>query len=338
MNILYHLTVLPPKMPKAEALSQEIRALRNYFSGDLLYLNPNQLTRLYIPRLLFGFHRLRELWNRERHLDLHHFYNPDAFPFPILRCLRRPVVYTISSGVSHKRPNVAYFSRLAAVAVADERSLKQLKTWGITNSVLVRPGIDTSRFSHTPQPLHSEIRLLVASAPWTKAQFESKGVQALLETARQAPHLRLIFLWRGVLVEEMTRRVRQMNLGQQVTVLNQLVDVNHMLADVHATITVATAPGIIKSYPHSLLDSLAAGKPVLVSSAIPMADYVAESGCGQVVEKVTPNDILSAVETLAGNYEAMQQIAQEVGRRDFSQQAMISSYQNAYQYALDQKT
>ncbi|NIW99906.1 MAG: glycosyltransferase [Phycisphaerae bacterium] len=219
--------------------------------------------------------------------------------------------------------------------MADERSFKQLQTWGIDNSFLVRPGINIARFSHTPCPLHSEIKLMVGSAPWTKAQFRSKGIDALLEAAQQAPHLRLIFLWRGVLGEEMNRRIQKMNLEKQVTVLDKFVDVNAILADVHASITLADAPGLVKSYPHSLLDSLAAGKPVLISQAIPMADYVAETGCGQVIDRVTPTDILIAVEALASKYEARQKIARRVGRRDFSQQALVTSYQRVYEQVLD---
>jgi hypothetical protein len=58
-----------------------------------------------------------------------------------------------------------------------------------------------------------------------------------------------------VLTDKMERRVRQMNLENQVTVLNKQVDVNKILAGVHASITLAATPGIVKSYPHSLLDS-----------------------------------------------------------------------------------
>jgi len=334
MNILYHLTVLPPKMPQAEALSQEITALRQRFGGELSYLNPNLHCPVYIPRLLFGFHRLKALRAQEPTLDLHHFYNPSPFPFPILRWFRRPVIYTISSGVGTRKLNKAFFSGLAAVAVADERSLKRLQAEGVHNGVLVRPGVDTRRFTCIPCPLRSEIRLMVGSAPWTKAQFRSKGVEALLEAARQRPTLHLIFLWRGVLSAEINERVRQMNLAKQVTILDELVDVNAVLATVHASITLADAPGIVKSYPHSLLDSLAAGKPVLVSQAIPMADYVAETGCGQVVPSVTAAGILAAVERLAGQYERAQTVAQQAGQRDFSQAAMITSYHRLYQQAL----
>ena len=334
MKILYHLTILPPKIPQAEALSQEIAALGQQFGGQLNYLNPNLHSRLYWPRLLFGFQQLKWLRGQEIDADLHHFYNPDPFPFPILGRLRRPVVYTITSGLGDRRPKISFFSRLAAVAVADERSLKQLRRWGLTNSVLVRPGIDVSRFSYRPLPLGSEIRLMVGSAPWTEAQFRSKGVEALLQAARQMPHLQLVFLWRGVLSDFMQRRIEQMGLTRQVTMVDKLVNVNEVLAEVHAGITLAERSGIIKSYPHSLLDCLAAGKPVLVSRAIPMADYVAETGCGVVVESITAESILAAIETLFSRYPARQQIAQQVGQRDFSQAAMVDSYRRVYRQVL----
>ena len=175
---------------------------------------------------------------------------------------------------------------------------------------------------------------MVGSAPWTSAQFRTKGVEALLAGASQAPHLRLIFLWRGVLADEMMNRVRRLNLEKQVTVLNKLVEVNQVLADVHASITLATKPNIIKSYPHSLLDSLAAGKPVLISRSIPMADYVEKTNCGKVVESVSPTGVLTAVEALAQEYESLQKSAQQVGQRDFSQSTMIASHQKVYERVL----
>jgi glycosyltransferase involved in cell wall biosynthesis len=334
MNVLYHVTTLPPRMPRAEAISQEIAALRAGLGGEAIHVNPNQHVRFYVPRLLFGFHKFREIRAHEARFQIHNLYNPDPFPFPYLRALRRPVIYSITCGVGDRRPRLGYFAALAAVAVTDRRSLERLKSWGLDNVVRVRPGIDTERFTCTPLPLRSEIRVMVGSAPWTQGQFRSKGVEALLLAARQMPRLHLVFLWRGVLEDEMQRRVRQMGLAERVMVLNELVDVNEVLAGVHASVTLATAPGIVKAYPHSLLESLAAGKPVLVSRAIPMADYVERTGCGRVVDQVTPEGFLAAVESLASEYSAVRKRAEEVGQRDFSQAEMIASFREMYERIL----
>jgi len=335
MNILYHLTILPPAMPECDAVVQEVEALRGHFGGSLVYLNPNRYLPLRLPRVVFGLHKLKQLRALEANLHLHHLFNPDPFPFPVLRALRRPVVYSLTGGVKNRRPNVAFFASLAAVTLADEGSLKRLRAWGLDNAVLVRPGIDTSRFTCSPLPLRSEIRLMVGSAPWTKGQFRSKGVEVLLLAAQQAPHLRLVFLWRGILAEEMERRVHRLGLEGQVEILNRKVDVNEVLAGVHASIALATGPAIIRPYPHSLMESLSAGKPVIVSRCIPMADYVERTGCGQVVESVTSSDILTAIESLTGEYDDLRKAAQRVGQRDFSQQHKITSYRGVYERVLE---
>jgi glycosyltransferase involved in cell wall biosynthesis len=179
--------------------------------------------------------------------------------------------------------------------------------------------------------LGSEIRLMVGSAPWTKAQFRTKGVDALLQAAQQTPHLRLVFLWRKVLAEEMMGRVQATALQDQVTVLNRVVDVNQVLAGVHASVVLASAPDIVKAYPHSLLESLAAGKPVLVSRAIPMADYVSRTGCGVVVDEVSVAGVMAAVARLTQQYNDLQGAARQVGQRDFTLQGMIVSFHQLYQ-------
>ena len=260
MNVLYHITNLPPKMAGTEASLQELDTLRHQFGGDLIHLNPNQTSPIYLPRLLFGFHKLKAIRAKETGIDLHHLYNADPFPFPFVQWLNRPVLYSVSSGVGTKRPNIAYFNSLAAVTVSDERSLNRLQEWGVKNSFLVRPGIETNHISYSPLPLGSTFRLMVGSAPWTPAQFQSKGFEALLAAAQKEPKLHLVCLWRGVLFEEMKARVRQKGVEDQVEIINRKVDVNDVLASVHASITLVTDPAIIRSYPYSLVESLAAGK------------------------------------------------------------------------------
>ncbi len=334
MNILYHFTSLPPRLPAAEALSQEIEALRRQFAGEMIYLNPNVASPIYLPRLLFGFHKLPEIRRREGQIDLHHVYNPDPFPFPILRFLRRPVVYSLSSGLGDKRPNLRFLAKMTAVTVPDERSYDKLRGWGLGNVHWVKSGVDSGRFSHTPQPLNGKIRLLVASAPWTEAQFQSKGIDALLALAAQRDDIELVCLWRGHLLAEMRQRVAAYQVADRVQVIDRLVDVNDILATVHATVNLAADAAIIKAYPHSLLDSLAAGKPVLVSQAIPMADYVTQTGCGAVVEAVTPEAIGQALVALVGNYEMLMETAVRVGRRDFTIKGMLNSFQRVYEQAV----
>ncbi|RMF02564.1 MAG: glycosyltransferase [Chloroflexi bacterium] len=327
---LYHLTILPPPLSGTEAVSQEVAALQARFGGELVYLNPNRRLPLPLPRLAFGWQMAPRLRALETSHTLHHIFNPDPFPFPILKILRRPTLYTLTGGIIDA-PSPNFFSKLAMVVVMDERSWQTLRNLGLQNVSLVRPGINTMRFVPSPPPPLEPMRLLAGSAPWTEAQFASKGVNILLEAARQNANLHLVFLWRGVLWNEMMKRVRTLGLERQVTIINKRVDVNSVLATVHAAVALSTDARIIKPYPRSLLESLAAGRPVLVSPQIPMADYVTQRGCGLVVESVSTEGVLTAVEMLTANYAQIQTRAQAIGARDFSQEAMVSAYGQLYQ-------
>ena len=335
MKILYHITNLPPKISGTEAILQEIEILRRVFGGDLFHINPNIHSPVYLPRLLFGFHLLRKIRRLENDLHLHHLYNADPFPFPVAHWFRRPVIYSISSGVGPRRPAVSYFNSMAAVTVSDERSCERLQNWGVKNCHLVRPGIDTSKFSFYPVPLNSPFKLLFASAPWTLAQFKTKGVETLLQALPQLPQVHLTCLWRGVLADEMRRRVTQLNLEDRVEIIDKKVDVNALLGQMHATINLVEDPAVIRSYPHSLIESLVAGKPVVVSRAIPMGDYVEQTGCGVVVDSLTPAATMAAVESLIADYQTVQESARAIGPHDFSQAAMVESFRQVYQQVLE---
>ncbi len=109
-------------------------------------------------------------------------------------------------------PPTAFLRRLGAIVVPSRSDLNALTRRGLTNTHLIRPGIDVTRFIDTPVPPGPEFVLLSGSAPWTRSQSRTKGVDALLEAAREMPELRLVFLWRGVLLLELVARVRRLGL------------------------------------------------------------------------------------------------------------------------------
>jgi glycosyltransferase involved in cell wall biosynthesis len=82
------------------------------------------------------------------------------------------------------------------------------------------------------------------------------------------------------------------------------------------------------------MESLAAGKPVLVSRTIPMSNYVEETGCGVVVEQVSVTGIVRAVEALVAGYDDFQTAALRAGRADFTLEAMVASFRRVYERVL----
>jgi glycosyltransferase involved in cell wall biosynthesis len=175
--------------------------------------------------------------------------------------------------------------------------------------------------------------LLAGSAPWTREQFRGKGVEALLEAAHRMPRLRLIFLWRGLLQRELEKRIEALRLQDRVEILSDRVDVGAVLARVHAAVVLADWTRLVKAYPHSLLEALACGRPVLVSEQIPMADYVRQTGCGEVVSGLAESALRRAVERLRENYDALSANALRVGRKDFRQDDLLAAYETVYSSA-----
>ena len=332
MRVLYHLTVPPSPLAALDAVVQEVEALRalSEDGGQVLHLYPGRTPGTRFPRRWWGLQHVPYLRRAEQGFDIHHIFNPDPFPFDLLCFLRRPIVYTATA--SARGAGRTTIQRLAqrvhALVVPTEAERAELSQWSISNVVAIRPGIDITRFSHTTPPT-KPFTLLMGSAPWTIEQFESKGVEALLEAAQVRQDLRLIFLWRGLHIEEMERRVTQRGLGERVAVINRQVDVNEVLAQVHAAIVLADDTKLVKAYPHSLLEALAAGKPVLVSRAIPMSDYVEQTNCGKVVETVHSQSLLAALDQLEADYEACRAAALRAGP-DFSRQQMAEAYRQLY--------
>ena len=78
-------------------------------------------------------------------LELNHIYHPILYPFPVLRLLRNPIVYTVAASLqgSARPAHLAHLQGLHRIVVASERDARILADWGLRNVSIVPPGIDT---------------------------------------------------------------------------------------------------------------------------------------------------------------------------------------------------
>lgn len=336
VRVFYLMTAPPPAIEGTDAVLQEAETLRSRFGGELAHLTPSPRPWARIPRPLHGLHMLRSLRHLERQVDLHHIYHAELFSFPVLRLLRKPIVYTVVAGLrSEWTPSAGLLARLSAIAVPSQRDMDRLVHLGVSHAHLVRPGIDVSRYSHNPIQEGDGITLLAGSAPWTKEQFRTKGVDALLRVARKTPSLRLVFLWRGWLLEDLRKRVASLDLSDRVEVISERADVDRILGRVHAAVVLAEEQRLVKAYPNSLMEALVCGRPILVSSCIAMADYVGATGCGRVVTGIQEGALLEGIRHLERDYASLQANARQVGRRDFSQERLVEAYQVLYESVVE---
>src|SRR5574341_348402 len=200
MNILYHLTSPLPAIPGTDAIFQEVEALQARYGGDRTNLYPLRQPSSIFPRFLYGLHMLSKLKKMDDHFDIHHVYHADLYPFPVLKHLNKPLIYSVSARIKPRKKSVLqnFAKSIHSIVINNERDQSILNQLGITNFRLIPPGIDLSKFSYFPTSHEKDFVLLVGSAPWTKKQFRQKGIDLLLGVALKMPNLRLIFLWRGL--------------------------------------------------------------------------------------------------------------------------------------------
>jgi len=329
MKILYHITSIVPPFPDTDAVFQEVKALESRFGGTTINLYPFKRPFRFFPRFLYGIHRRQELTKIESSFDLHHVFHPTPYIFPILKRLKKPIIYSVNAGINGHPLLKKKSLFIHTLVISNKRDEAALQSCGVRNYRLILPGINTSRFSYTP-PSSNDFVLLVSSAPWIPQQFKQKGIDALLEAVSRTTNMRLIFLWRGLLIKELEKRIKKFKVKDHVEIINKKTDVNKVLARSHATVVLAESSELVKAYPHSLLESLAAGKPVLTSQAIPMADFVQENRCGEVISKINVEELKRGIERLRENYDDYQKQAFVIGQRDFSLSTMLKAFEQLY--------
>jgi glycosyltransferase involved in cell wall biosynthesis len=332
MSILYLLTAPPPIMKGTDAVFKEVAALRDAFRGDIVNLFPLKRPSSLFPKPLYGFHNIVDVRQAQSRCKLNHLYFSVPYPFPILRLLRNPIVYTVTASLDPNRKPVglARLRQLHSIIVSTERDAGTLRSWGLSNYAVIPPGIESSGLVPSSLTLERELTLLMASAPWVRRQFDLKGIDTILESAAQLPFLRLVFLWRGALVSELIERVQRLGIADRVEVINRKVNVGDYLDKAHATVLLAKSGDIVKSCPHSLIESLVAGKPVLLSDTIAMADYVRKHACGVVIENVSVRTLTTAIKTLMGRYVELARNAAKVGPGAFSIHRMVENHRRLY--------
>jgi glycosyltransferase involved in cell wall biosynthesis len=170
----------------------------------------------------------------------------------------------------------------------------------------------------------------MASAPWEMAQFSLKGLDELLEAACKLPYLKLILMWRGLFLDELTERVARHGLHARVEIVNHKADMNSHLARAHGTVLLAKRSDVVKAYPHSLVESLIAGKPVLVSDKIPIGDDVRRRGCGIVLPEVSVPVLVDAIEALRQNYKSLVRNTVVIRPDAFSLSSLIENHRQLY--------
>ena len=329
--------------PEIEAVSKEVFQLARHFPQSLLFgVSPHYRFRFSFCERYVGFHPTFDPMLRlliplvERYADINHVYG-EPCPWIFYKTVkRRPLILTIAS--EKGAGNMEFFERCHTIIVQTETYRRKLLSWGIEeNKVeLLYPGVELSRFSTISQrkKLQGKPTLLFATAPRSVEEMEGRGVNLLLETAKENADIHYRFLYRpwrtGYTSLEPTQTYIERHALTNVTLTNHIV--RHMpdvFKESHFVVIPYTSPEGGKECPNSLVEGLVCGLPALISSASPFSYFIEQYRCGVVFDP-TPSGLVAAVEQGARHYHELSTNAINASRQHFSQEDVYKKLSDIY--------
>lgn len=340
-----HLYLTQRYRPGWEATSKEIELLVRSFGGSLHDLHLEGLSR-------FRF--------QKNFLSYHFAYYPFVFPFLYFSSRKKIIhLYTsfrdtpylrlfpkenmlITSPNFHSREQLkkvlSSLKKARRLIVQSPLQEKELLALGIAPEKisLVYPPVDLEQFSYH-KPEESTFTLLNASCPGKAKNLEKRGIFFLLENEsvlRETGTL-IKFLWRDGFADFL-KCAEEMSL---VTSLNSSVftfeqKISFAMQDEYAKVHATLIPYLrldpfLKLIPLSAVESLAAGKPVLVSSQTGIAEIIRTEKCGVVFEP-SREGLRKGIEELKKNYLRYQKNCRKTAEKYFSPKEFLKKHQEIY--------
>lgn len=219
------------------------------------------------------------------------------------------------------------------IAVSGEVGVQLNTNLGVPSSriAVVRNGIVIPRSSKPDARLRHEItggfdRPIIL----TPARLhEQKGHVHLLEAARTIPDALFVFAGDGPLREELENTAHRFGVADRVRFLGQRNDIPELLA----ICDLFVLPSLYEGLPLSVLEAMAAGKPVIATNVGGTMEAVSHGDSGLLVPARDSAALSAAIRNLMENPDLADRLAQN-GRarvlRDFSCDRMVEPVSDVY--------
>jgi glycosyltransferase involved in cell wall biosynthesis len=334
--------------PDREALSKETEILYSHFDSyndfqvavhdiSTKFKMRFSKSRVCYPdwMLPLGYFFTRHLQN---HSDLIHIVGSVTGRIYLKILNRKPVVLTNASAIIMNRVESCktYWSKLDRIVVECNRDKKILLECGVPPErlQLIYPGVQLPEVT-TPK-IGKKFKILFASAPISNAseEFSSKGLDLILKVAAEIKDCDFTLLWRKKHLDRIKDQIDTLKLKNVVLQDEIVSDVMQFFEQSNATILVPTKEDACKPCPHSIVESLAVGRPVIVSRFVGIADLIQQEKCGVVCDGVKEN-LLAAIEKLRTSYSVYQRRCRVTAEHYFSSSKFIHQYEKLYSEFLD---
>lgn len=330
--------------PLMVAVSKEMLELVRHFPGSYAFgVSPRYVLKMSYAHRTFGVHtRLYPLFRYvmprlEQQFDVSHIYTTLADWYFLNALGRRAIVLTLTA---HSQGVHAHLLGKIAHAVAQS---EQLADSAVQHGIpadrvsIVYPGVNLDLFNaKAPLEAGKVWKCLFASSPENTQEIYTKGVDLLLDLAACEPNLEITILWRpfGPQSDLALQEVQKRRLPNLVIHRGRITDIHRFYGQFHFTIAPFRTVG--KPCPDSIVESLASGRPVLVSRYVDIADLLEQEGCGLSFEQ-TVNGIREAFALLCARYQSLCHHARVCAEKYFNIQNTIQAYKEIYQRVVEMK-
>jgi len=306
-------------------------------------VTPYTIKRFYEP------HALKEQWRlandiRRHRIDIVHSYNfyGNFFAVPAARFARAPVVVASIRSMSAmytplQRRAHRYVCRLADCILTNADAIRQsliAEGYEAEKITVIPNGIDVASFRGTAEggqrfrrefafPADAPIVAVVARLGAVK------GIEYFLEAAgglvQRFPHARFAIVGGGTFVNngrstprdyrrELEAMAQRLGLGERVVFTGARNDV----ADVLSQVVVSVLPSLSEGVPNTVLESMAAGVPVVATRVGGIPEAVEDGESGLLVPARDPAALARAIGRLLEDHDLARRLGQ-AGRRRVAQ-------------------
>lgn len=334
--------------PKSEALSKETEILYSHFNSrrDFQVAVHDISTKFKLRfsksmvcypdwMLPLGYFFTRYLQNRS---DLIHIMGSATGRIYLKILSRRPAVLTNASAIIMDRVESCktYWSKLDKIVVECNRDKKILLKCGVLPErlQLIYPGIQLPEVA-APR-IGKKFKILFASAPISNEveEFSSKGLDLILNVATELKDCDFTLLWRKKHVDRIEDKISALKLKNVVLENEITLNVMRFFEQSHAIILIPIKEDACKPCPHSIIEALAAGRPVIASQFVGIADLVQQEECGVVCDG-NKESVLTAIEQLRVSYSVYQKRCRVTAEHYFSSSKFTRQYEKLYSEFLD---
>lgn len=338
MRISYWTGWLDPLMV---AVSKEVFQLLRHYPGSRAFgisshywvtWSPANRSLGLHPRLYPLFRLLVPLL--ERQYDISHVYTALG-DWHFLNVLgRRPIVLTLTE--RGEPADRRLLDKVAHIVAESEPLADTALQAGVSPErvSVIYPGVDLALYKSTAPPPRPPWKCLFASTPEREEGVVGRGVDLLLDLAAAEPDLEITMLWRpfGRGSDAAATKILERGLPNVRLRHGRVPNMQEMFGQYHFTVAPFRTVG--KPCPNSILESLACGRPVLVSDYVDIGDLLTREGAG-LVFPTTVEGIRAAYHGLCKNYERMQAAARPCAEKFFDFQDTLRAYDGVYERVLN---